>query len=190
MSSGRTAGVMCRTTIRSIAHPACSPAAARWSTASDTTPALASSRRTPLLVRRSTSAFGRRGSARTAASASCGCTPGSSTCQTEASSRAAGATARSAASITSIPSGRAASSATLTSSGSRWAASPISRYSASLAAPVGAPPGYEIFGCGEKPAEYATGRPARRTPRSTARAMSLWLAKRILPRLAYLMTSR
>ena len=66
----------------------------------------------------------------------------------------------------------------------------ISRYSASLAAPVVAPPAYEIFGCGEKPAEYATGNPAFRTPRSTARAMSLWLAKRILPRLAYRITSR
>jgi hypothetical protein len=64
--------------------------------------------------------------------------------------------------------------------------SEISRYSASLAVPVGAPPWYEIFGWGEKPAECATGRPATRTPRSTARAMSLWLAKRILPRLAYL----
>jgi hypothetical protein len=68
--------------------------------------------------------------------------------------------------------------------------SEISMYSASLAAPVGAPPEYEIFGCGEKPAEWATGRQARRTPRSTARATSLWLAKRILPRLAYLMETR
>jgi hypothetical protein len=38
------------------------------------------------------------------------------------------------------------------------------------------------------PAEYAMGKPAFRTPRSTARATSLWLAKRILPLLAYLIT--
>ena len=68
--------------------------------------------------------------------------------------------------------------------------SEISRYSASLAVPVGAPPAYEIFGCGENPAENATGKPAFRTPRSIARAMSLWLAKRILPLLAYLITRR
>ena len=34
------------------------------------------------------------------------------------------------------------------------------------------------------------GIPALRTPRSSARAMSLWLAKRIRPRLAYLITRR
>src|SRR5215471_13939272 len=45
-------------------------------------------------------------------------------------------------------------------------------------------------GCGVKPAEWATGNPARRTPRSTARAISLWLAKRILPLLAYRTISR
>src|SRR5258708_22454812 len=65
-----------------------------------------------------------------------------------------------------------------------------SRYSASLADPVGAPPAYEILGCGENPAEYATGTPALRTPRSIARATSLWLAKRILPLFAYLMVRR
>jgi len=40
------------------------------------------------------------------------------------------------------------------------------------------------------PAENATGKPPLRTPRSIARATSLWLAKRILPRLAYLITRR
>ena len=38
---------------------------------------------------------------------------------------------------------------------------------------------------GVNPAECAMGTPARRTPRSKARATSRWLAKRILPRLAY-----
>jgi hypothetical protein len=141
MSSGRTAGVKCRTTIRSIAHPDCSPATARCSSSSDTTPSLVSSRLTPLLVRRSTSACSEARNARTADAASCGCTPGKTTCQTEASNRGAAVTAaRSAASITSIPSGSAASSLLRTSSGSRAAVSAISRYSASLAAPVGAPP--------------------------------------------------
>jgi hypothetical protein len=59
-----------------------------------------------------------------------------------------------------------------------------SRYSASLATPVGAAPAYEIFGCGLNPAEYAIGSPARRTARSIARAMSRWLAKRSRPRFA------
>jgi hypothetical protein len=38
---------------------------------------------------------------------------------------------------------------------------------------------------GLKPAEYAIGSPATRTPRSKARATSRWLANRIFPRLAY-----
>src|SRR5262249_7386489 len=93
-------------------------------------------------------------------------------------------------STTSIPSGKAASSRRRTSSGSQSRVTANSRYSASLADPVGAPPEYEILGCGENPAEYATGRPALRTPRSIARATSRWLAKRILPLLAYLIVSR
>ena len=51
----------------------------------------------------------------------------------------------------------AASSAARTCSGSQAAVSPISRNSASLAAPVGAAFAYEIRGCGEKPDEYAIG---------------------------------
>ena len=62
----------------------------------------------------------------------------------------------------------------------------ISRYSASLAAPVGAAFPYEIRGCGEYPDEYAMGTPARRSDRSNARPKSRWLVKRARPRLAYL----
>ena len=99
-----------------------------------------------------------------------------------------GLSASSRTSITSIPSGRAASSRSRTSGAVHALVSEISKYSASLAVPVGAAPAYEIFGCGVNPAEYAMGKPALRTPRSTARATSLWLAKRILPLLAYLIT--
>ena len=60
--------------------------------------------------------------------------------------------------------------------------SPSSRYSASLAAPVGAAPTYEIRGCGENPDEYAIGTFARRSARSNARLKSRWLANRAVPR--------
>ncbi len=56
-----------------------------------------------------------------------GATPGSTTSHSEASSRGACAAARSATSITSIPSGRAASSRARTDSGSRPAVREISR---------------------------------------------------------------
>ena len=55
MSSGRTAGVRCRTTIRSIAYPAFRSSAAHQSASIVSTAARASMRRIPLLVRRSTS---------------------------------------------------------------------------------------------------------------------------------------
>ena len=61
--------------------------------------------------------------------------------------------ARSVTSITSIPSAGRRPSRLRNAPGSRNPVREISRYSASLAAPVGAPPEYEIFGCGEKPAE-------------------------------------
>ena len=61
---------------------------------------------------------------------------------------------------------------------------PISRYSASLAAPVGDALAYEILGCGVKPEEKPIGMPARRTARSKARAKSRWLVNRSRPRLA------
>src|ERR1700755_1150767 len=88
-------------------------------------------------------------------------------------------------SITSIPSGKVLFSRSRTCAAAWREFSARDRYSASLATPVGAPPAYEIRGCGVNPAEYAIGSPARRTPRSKTRATSLWLAKRIFPRLAY-----
>ena len=139
MSSGRTAGVRCRTTIRSVAQ-SWSPATAARSSASDTTAARVSSRRTPLLVRRSTSACAAARNASAAEAATAGATPGSTTRHCEASSSGRGASAASTTSITSIPSGRAASRRSRTVPGSMPAVREISRYSASLAAPVGAPP--------------------------------------------------
>ena len=92
MSSGRTAGVMCRTTIRSIAHPASCSGVARRSSSIVSTAARVSSRRTPLLVRRSTSALAAARNASTARAASAGATPGRTTCHSEASSRGASGT--------------------------------------------------------------------------------------------------
>ena len=69
-------------------------------------------------------------------------------------------------------------------------ASPISRYSASLAAPVGEAFAYEMRGWGEKPDEYAIGTPARRSARSKALPKSRWLVNRARPRLAYFTRSR
>ena len=68
--------------------------------------------------------------------------------------------------------------------GSTTSASPISRYSASLAAPVGDAPAYEMRGCGLKPDEYAIGTRARKIARSKARLKSRWLVNRSRPRLA------
>ena len=59
----------------------------------------------------------------------------------------------------------------------------ISRYSASLPVPVGAALAYETLGCGVKPAEYAMGTSARRSARSKARWKSRWLVNRRRPRL-------
>ena len=88
------------------------------------------------------------------------------------------------ASSTSSPGDRAASSARTSSSGSTSARRAISRYSASLAVPVGAALAYEIFGCGVKPWEYAMGTRARWSARSKARAKSRCEVNRIGPRLA------
>ena len=141
MSSGRTAGVMCRTTIRSIAHPASWSSPARRSSSSVSTADRASSRRIPLLVRRSTGALSAARNACTARAASPGSMPGSTTRHSDASSASpSGASARSNTSVTSIPSGRAASSLSRTSAGAHAPVSEISRYSASLAVPVVAPP--------------------------------------------------
>ena len=188
MSSGRTAGVKCRTTIRSIAHPAYRSSAARRSTSSVTTAARASKPPDSLAGQAfDLDAVRGPGTPQPPVAASSRPTPGRTTSHWDASSRSARAHwLRPTTSITSIPSGRAASSLVPHFQPARAAVSESSRYSASLAVPVGAPPAYEIFGCGENPAEYAIGKPAMRTPRSTARAISLWLAKRILPLLAYL----
>src|SRR5690606_33973859 len=82
----------------------------------------------------------------------------------EASSRSARppGVAASTASITSSPGDSAASRAAATARGSLRCCRASSRYSASLAAPVGAALAYEILGCGEHRCEYATGTPARR----------------------------
>ena len=87
-------------------------------------------------------------------------------------------------SSTSRPGGNAASSASRSRSTSTGAASPISRYSASLATPVGAAPTYDTLGCGLKPAEYAIGTAARRSARSKARAKSRCEVNRRRPRFA------
>src|SRR5580658_5408023 len=157
----------------------------RSSTAISTTAVRASSCRTPLSVRRSTGACDRARKPDTAWAAASGRTPGRTTRHSEACASPAEPFASSVTSSTSIPSGSIASSCSRTWSATRGLVSPMVRYSASLATPVGAPPAYEIFGCGVNPAEDAIGSPALRTPRSKARATSLWLAKRIFPRLAY-----
>jgi len=54
---------------------------------------------------------------------------------------------------TSMPGGSAALSESLTASGSHSVDSPSSRYSASVAAPVGDALAYEMRGWGEKPEE-------------------------------------
>ena len=197
MSSGRTAGVKCRTTIRSIAHAASRPTAACPSACIVTTAARASTGRVPLLVRRSTTTVRAARNVSTARSASAGATPGRTTSHSDASRRSASsrpaggpapaawpATADSAAadcaaadcatadkaaadkaaargaagspdapacpasgalvnsktSITSIPLGRAASSRSRTSEAAHCPVRASSRYSASLAVPVCAPP--------------------------------------------------
>ncbi len=56
-------------------------------------------------------------------------------------------------SSTASPSGNAALSSARTTSGSMWSTSWISTYYASLAAPVGAAPTQETFGCGLYPCE-------------------------------------
>src|ERR1700733_5087411 len=157
------------------------------------TAARASRCRTALSVRRSTGASLRARKPATARVAASGLTPGSSTRHSDASRPPklpvpdgnVPSPPASMTSITSIPSGNTAFSRWRTSGAACQLVSATLRYSASLATPVGAPPAYEIFGCGVNPAEYAIGSPALRTPRSKARATSLWLAKRIFPRLAY-----
>jgi hypothetical protein len=171
-SSGRTAGVSWRTTISSIAHncpSTCFDAAVRLTTA----PRQSKDRR-PFLVMRSTWMGSVARKDRTADWASVTATPGSSIRQQPASSWSAKAVPGVACttSSTSSPAGSAESRRCRTSAGSQVSRSPISRYSASLAAPVAEAPAYEMRGCGEYPEEYATGIPARRTARSKARPKS------------------
>ena len=140
MSSGRTAGVTCRTTIRSMAFPVACVSAHR-SVSIVITAARASIRLLPLAVRRSTSTLPLARKASAARPASSGSTPGRTTCQCDASSRRSARDAGpSITSITSIPSGRAASSRSRTSEAAHVSVKPISKYSASLAVPVGAAP--------------------------------------------------
>ena len=136
MSSGRTAGMTCRTTIRSMAFPASPPSAAHRSVPMVITAARASTRRGPLLVRRSTSRLSQARNSSTARAASAGGTPGRTTCHRDASSGSApSAGGACITSITSIPSGRAASSRSRTSDTAHALVSESSKYSASLAAP-------------------------------------------------------
>ncbi len=141
MSSGRTAGITCRTTIRSMAFPVACVSAAHWSISIVITAARASTRLLPLAVRRSTSRLPLARKTPTARRASSGRTPGRTACQYDTSSwRSARVAEPSITSITSIPSGRAASSRSRTSEAARASVRQISKYSASLAVPVGAAP--------------------------------------------------
>ena len=90
----------------------------------------------------------------------------------------------SATCTTSSPSGSASLRDACTAVGSSRSASPISRYSASLAEPVGAAPAYEIRGWGWKPDEYAIGSRDRTSARSNAREKSRWDVNRSRPRFA------
>ena len=133
------------------------------------------------------------GAARKAAtSASTSATaPGTSRRQRLATSRSARLPpGDSTTSTMSRPSGSASASEAWIVAGSTTSARASSRYSASLADPVGAAPAYEIRGCGLNPEEYAIGTRARNTARSKARLKSRWLVKRSRPRLAYLIRSR
>ena len=96
MSSGRTAGVICRTTIRSIAHPAVGPSERRAGQASErlTTAARASSRRSPLLVSVPLPRWARPGTPARPGAAASGVTPGRITSHWEASSRSRAGTWR------------------------------------------------------------------------------------------------
>jgi hypothetical protein len=140
MSSGRTAGATCRTTIRSMAFPVGCGSAAHRLVCIVITAARASTRLRPLAVRRSTSTLSRARNASMARAASRGPTPGRTTCQLDASSGRSAREGPSVTSITSIPSGRAASSRSRTSEAAHARVRESSRYSASLAVPVGAAP--------------------------------------------------
>lgn len=190
-SSGRTAGVTCRTTRRSIAQ-ALSVGLSAWasfacgaSVASRlTTAARASNVRIPFLVLRWTSTASAATNASAAALASAASTPSSRSSQTDAVSRSARPEVRdSTASMMSSPVGSDSSRSSRSVSGSRASVSAISRYSASLPVPVGAALAYDTFGCGVNPAEYAMGTSARRSARSKARWKSRWLVNRRRPRL-------
>lgn len=171
-SSGRTDGVPWRTTNSSIAHnwsSTCPDAAERLTTA-----ARQSNDRRPFLVIRSTWTELAARNDWTADRAPAGSSPGNTIRHDPASSRSANACPGVAGttSSTSSPAGSAASRRCITSAGSQATLSPISRYSASLAAPVAEAPAYEMRGCGEKPDEYATGIPALLIARSKARPKS------------------
>ena len=89
------------------------------------------------------------------------------------------------------PGGSAASSAARTAVRVARSGTAISTYSASLA--DAGRRGADVArssGAGVKPAEYAIGTSARRSARSNARAKSRWLVNRSRPRLAYRSRSR
>lgn len=155
------------------------------------TAARASKVRRPCLVIRSTWISSAAVNAATARSSTTGSTSGSSIRQWDASIRSGRLPpVASTASSTSSPGESAASRASRNCSGSTGSRRPISRYSASLATPVGAAEAYEILGCGVKPWEKATGTPARRSARSKALAKSRCEVNRSGPRLAYRIRTR
>ena len=147
MSSGRTAGVMCRTTIRSIAHPASCPlrhagqlqlsTAARASTAGY--PCWSAARpRAGRGQERRTAGRRRPGDARQHDPHS----------DASSASEAARRQVNDLDHVDPVRQGRVEPRAL---GAAPAPVSAISRYSASLATPVGAPPAYEIFGWGENP---------------------------------------
>ena len=139
-SSGRTAGSVCRITIRIIAQESEWSAEARDPASIVSTAPRASRRRTPFLVSRSTCASAAARNSRVADAAASGEIPGSSTSHSDIIRRLFSVPpASSLTSITSIPSGSAVSSAERSRTGSCATVSARVRYSASLATPVWVP---------------------------------------------------
>ena len=145
-SSGRTAGVVCRTTAVSIAQTSTSPVTVAGEPL-PASPARAPGRRarrsaaartaSPARRRRTRARAGRRAPPQRVRGDAGQLDPPAA--RVDAVGQR-GPPAAAAAASTSRPSGRAASSARATAAGSTISVSPISTYSASLAAPVGARP--------------------------------------------------
>ena len=131
------------------------PRSSRARSCSDTTAARRRRSRSPFLVIRSTSTSSAARNAATARGALLAASAGSVDAPPAGlqpvGERAAGRRPRPRA--RRGPSGSASSRCAWTAAGSTTSASAISRYSASLADPVGAAPAYEIRGCGLKPEE-------------------------------------